>query len=141
MSVQAVLAPVFVQVALTFVLLFWMGSARLGAIRHGEARVRDIALGEPNWPARVTQVANCFHNQFQLPMLFYVAVALAVLTRKADVLFVLLSWAFVLLRIVHAVIHTGSNHVPYRFYAFLAGALALVTIWLTLLVRILIVPG
>ena len=138
MSVQAVLAPVFVQMALTFVLLFWMGFARVSAIRSGTAKVRDTALGQPNWPPRVTQIANCYHNQYQLPVLFYVLVAFALLTRHADLLFVLMSWAFVLLRIVHAVIHTGSNYVPYRFYAFLAGAVVLVAMWLVFAVRILL---
>jgi len=33
---------------------------------------RDIALREPNWPPPTTQVANAFHNQLELPMLFYV---------------------------------------------------------------------
>ena len=36
MSVQAILIPMFVQVGLTFVLLFWMGALRLSAIRTGQ---------------------------------------------------------------------------------------------------------
>jgi hypothetical protein len=35
-SQAAVLIPVFVQVALTFGLLFWMGKERQGAIARGE---------------------------------------------------------------------------------------------------------
>jgi hypothetical protein len=35
MSHAAVLIPVFVQIALTFALLFWMGKERLGAIARG----------------------------------------------------------------------------------------------------------
>ena len=140
MSVQAVLAPVFVQVALTFVLMFWMGFARIGAINSGAAKIGDTALGQPNWPPRVVQIANCYHNQFQLPLLFFVVVALALLTRKADLAFVLMSWAFVGLRLVHAAIHTGTNYVPYRFYAFLAGALVLLAMWLVFAARILLVP-
>ena len=138
MSVQAVLAPVFVQIALTFALLFWLGSARVGAIKSGAAKIRDTALGQPNWPPRVTQIANCYHNQYQLPVLFFLLVAFALLTRQADLLFVLMSWVFVLLRIVHAVIHTGSNYVPYRFYAFLAGAVVLLVMWLVFAVHILL---
>ena len=47
-----ILLPVFVQVALTFALLFWMASARTRAVRRGETKIRDIALGQPAWPAR-----------------------------------------------------------------------------------------
>jgi hypothetical protein len=95
MSIQAILLPLFVQVALTFALMFWMGSARVAAISRGEVKIRDMALGQPVWSERETQIANCYHNQFQLPVLFYVLVALALFTRKADLLFVVLSWAFV----------------------------------------------
>ena len=35
MSIHAILMPMFVQVGLTFVLLFWMGALRLRAIRQG----------------------------------------------------------------------------------------------------------
>jgi hypothetical protein len=105
MSVASVLLPVFVQVALTFVLLLRLGRGRVRAVKAGRTMVRDIALGENNWPPEIAQVGNCFNNQFQLPVLFYVLVALALFTRKADLLFVILSWVFVISRIVHAGIH------------------------------------
>lgn len=138
MSVQAVLLPLFVQVGLTFVLLFWMGHLRVGALRRGEVKLKDIALGQPAWPGRATQIGNAFHNQLQLPVLFYVLVALALFTKQADLLFVALSWVFVALRIVHAAIHVTTNNVPRRFYAFLAGAIVLVIMWAIFAVRILL---
>ena len=50
MSVQMVLLPVFVLVGLTFFLLLWMAGARRGALVGGETKIRDIALGQQNWP-------------------------------------------------------------------------------------------
>ena len=138
MTVQAVLAPLFVLVAMTFALLVWMGSARIAAVRRGEVRIRDISLGQSNWPPRVQQISNCFHNQLQLPMLFYVLTILALFLRKADLLFVVMAWIFVLLRIVHAAIHVTSNHVGHRFQAFAAGAVMLLLMWLVFAVRILL---
>ena len=44
MTIQMVLLPVFVQVALTFALLFWMASERTGSVARGETKMRDIAL-------------------------------------------------------------------------------------------------
>ena len=58
MSVQMVLLPVFVLVGLTFFLLLWMAGARRGALVGGETKIRDIALGQPNWPARATQIGT-----------------------------------------------------------------------------------
>jgi hypothetical protein len=136
MSIQYVLLPLFAQAALTFVLLFWMGSARVSAIRSGQAKISTTALGQPNWPQRVQQIGNCYANQFQLPVLFYLLAVLEILTHYADRLFVALSWLFVVTRLVHAFIHTGSNYVPRRFYAFLAGAVVLLVMWTIYAVRI-----
>jgi hypothetical protein len=137
MSVAAVLLPVFVQVGLTFVLLFRMGAKRLGVLRAGEVSIPDIALAQPNWPAPATQAANAYHNQFQIPVLFYALVALALLTRRADLAFVAMSWLFVALRVAHAYVHVTSNHVPTRFRAFVAGSLVLMAMWIVFALRIL----
>ena len=74
MSMQAMLMPVFAQVALTFVLLFWMQYLRLRAVRRGLVPAYAVALREPNWPARVTQIGNAYHNQLETPLLFYVLI-------------------------------------------------------------------
>src|SRR6202035_3825899 len=109
MSVQMVLLPVFVQVGLTFVLLLWMAGARRQTLVKGETKIRDIALGQPNWPARATQIGNCYRNQFELPLLFYILIALALPLRHADLFMVLMSWVFVVARCVHAGIFVTSN--------------------------------
>lgn len=138
MSVQAVLLPLLVQVALTFALLFWTGRERVGALKRGEVRVREIALREASWPKRPTQIANAFHNQLELPLLFYVLTVLALSTRHADLLFVLLAWLFVLLRLAHAYVHVTSNYVSHRFGVFVAGVVVLLAMWVIFAVRILL---
>lgn len=140
MTVQAILAPVFAQVLLTFALLFWMGRVRFAEVGAGRVRVSDIALGQRNWPAKAQQAANAFSNQFELPVLFYVLVPLALITRKADLLFVVLAWVFVASRIVHAGVTVTSNHVPHRFRAYLVGALTLLAMWIVFAFRILLAP-
>jgi hypothetical protein len=141
MSLQSVLLPLFVQVGLTFFLMFWMASLRTSSIRRGEVKMRDIALGQPAWPERATKVANAYHNQFQLPVLFYVLVVLALIARKADLLFVVMSWIFVVSRIVHAYIHTDSNNVQQRFFVFAIAAIVLLLMWIIFAVRVLLGLG
>jgi hypothetical protein len=138
MLADVVLAPLFVQVGLTFVLLFWMGGLRVGSVNRRETRLEDVALDTRNWPPRVTKVGNAFSNQFELPVLFYVVVILALMLRKADLLFVILSWIFVLLRIVHALIHATSNKVMQRFPVYAAGAIVLLVMWIMFAIRVLL---
>ena len=120
MSLQSVLLPVFVLVGLTFVLLLWMGGLRRQALVGGTTKIRDIVLGQPNWPPRATQIGNCFSNQFELPLLFYILIALALPLRHADLVIVLLSWVFVVTRLVHAGVFVTSNDLKARSLAWFA---------------------
>lgn len=137
MTIQMVLLPVFVQVALTFALMTWMASVRTASIKRGEIKIRDIALRQPAWSAKATQISNCYDSQFQIPLLFYVLVILAWATKQADLIFVVMAWIFVLSRLAHAYIHTTSNHVPTRFNIFAVGVLVLLLMWIIFAVRIL----
>lgn len=141
MSVLSVLSPVFVQVALLFVLCFRLGLLRLSALRSGQARPAEVALGEPAWPAAVVKTANAFRNQCELPVFFILLVGLALQTDKADFLFVGLSWAFVATRILHAVIHCGGNDLRLRFLAFGAGVLLLLLLWARFALQLFLVSG
>ncbi len=138
MSIQTILLPLFVQVLLTFALMFGMMYYRMLALRSGETRLSDIAMREPNWPKRATQFAYAFSNQFELPVLFYVLTLLAIATRHADILFVTLAWLFVVFRILQAVIHVTSNDVRLRGGFYGIGALILVIMWVVFIVRILL---
>jgi hypothetical protein len=133
-----VLLPVFVLVGLTFALLLWMASARGRALNTRETKFKDIALGEANWPAQATQIGNCFSNQFEIPVLFYALIALALPLRHADLFIVLMSWVFVVTRFVHAGIFVTSNNVQRRGLAWLAGALVLLAMWIYFALKILL---
>jgi len=134
-----VLLPVFVLVGLTFALLLWMAGARRQALVGGETKVRDVALGQPNWPTRATQIGNCFKNQFELPLLFYALIALAMPLRHADLFIVLMSWLFAVTRFVHTGIFVTSNDLKQRSLAWFAGVLVLFVMWLYFALRILLV--
>jgi hypothetical protein len=139
MSVQAVLLPVFVLIGLAFALLMGMAAARTRSLRSGETRFEDIALREQNWSMRATQIANCFSNQFEVPVLFYVLIALALPLHHADLVIVLLSWVFVITRFVHAGIFVTSNNVPRRGMVWFAGVVVVLAMWIYFALRILLV--
>lgn len=137
MNETAILYPVFVQVALTFFLQGWMRKERIGALKRGEVERANVALRQPGWPARATQIANAFHNQLEVPILFYALVAFLMITSQVDIVFVVLAWVFVLLRILHAGVHTTTNYVPHRFLAYAASSVTLMIMWVVFAVRIL----
>jgi len=138
MSVATILLPLFVQVALTFVVLFMTARSRIAAYKARQVNVAEVAVNPTAWPVHVQQIANCYNNQFQLPVLFYVLTILAMVTRHADVIFVVLAWLFVISRIVHAYIHCTSNYMRHRFNAFAVGFFILLAMWAIFAVEILL---
>jgi hypothetical protein len=132
-----VLLPLFVEVILTFVLLFWLAPVRQREFKSGRVRESDIALGQKNWSPPAQQVANSFDNQFQLPVLFYLLTVLAIITRHADFVFVVMAWIFAISRIAHAFVHTTSNRVLVRGGIYGVGAFTLAIMWIIFIVRIL----
>jgi hypothetical protein len=133
-----VLLPVFVLVGLTFALLLGMVATRRNALVSGETKIRDIALGEPNWPKRAIQIANCYRNQFELPLLFYVLIAIALPLRHADLFIVLMSWVFVVIRFAHAGVFVTSNDLGQRSSVWLAGVLVLLAMWIYFALKLLL---
>jgi hypothetical protein len=110
MSVQSVLLPVFVLVAITLGAFFWTG-------RRGGLLSRNDANALPN-------------SAPQLDMLFYALIAIGLPLRKIDLVLVCLSWVFVVVRFVAAG-NRGSH-------AWLASALVLLAMWFYFALRMLL---
>ena len=138
MTTTMILAPLFVQVLLTFAVMIGMMVTRTGALQSGTTRFEDIAMREPNWPRQAALYGNSFSNQFELPVLFYVLTILAMMTRHADFLFVVLAWIFVLFRILQAFVHVTSNNVRFRGGWYGIAAIVLLVMWLIFIVKILL---
>lgn len=132
----ALLYPVFVQVFLTFFIVFWMAKERIGAVRDGTV-VRNEPGQRPTWPKRAAIVSNAYHNQFEMPVLFYAVCAFAMLANGVDSFMLLLAWIYVILRILHAGIHTTYNHVPHRFAMFKLSNIVLLIMWVKLALHVL----
>jgi hypothetical protein len=140
MTVQEVLLPLFLEVILTFVLLFWLAPLRGRDFSSGVARPENVALREPNWSQRSLQVSYSYSNQFEQPVLFYVLTILAWVTRHADLIFVVLAWIFVIFRYLQAYVHVTTNQVRLRGAFFGVSAAALAIMWLIYIVEILTAP-
>ena len=140
MTVQEVLLPLFVEVILTFALLFWLAPLRGRDFSSGVTRPENVALREPNWSQRSLQVGYSYANQFELPVLFYVLTILAWVTRHADLIFVVLAWVFVIFRYLQAGVHVTSNRVRLRGSFFIVSAIVLAIMWVIFIVEILTAP-
>ena len=127
------------QVLLTLGVLFWLGSERVPRVMSGEIAVKDIAVERIGYPLRARLLSNNFDNQFQLPVLFYVAGLLILILGGPNWLEVGLAWLFVVLRYAHTGIHVTTNRVHRRFVVYTTGLAVLALLWIVLLIRLLLV--
>jgi hypothetical protein len=118
MLVTWVLLPVFVLVGLTFAVLLGTARARSNA-KSGAGRPRDVG------------------SLFELPMLFYVLIAIAFPLRHTDLVIVMLSWVFVITCFVNAGMLVSSDNAGQRGMAWYAGALVLFAMWVYFALKIL----
>jgi len=125
----ALVGAMLAQGALALALLWYLGTIRVPMIVRGEVRIRDIAVSRQGWPERERQISNAVDNQFQLPVLFYLACGLALALGPSWVTLAL-AWGFVVSRYVHAAIHITDNNVIRRFWAFTVGLGLLTLLWL-----------
>ncbi len=133
---QALLAPVFLHVLLTFVVGAFTLQARIEAVRKGKARLKEIALNTNAWPEKSLKLGNNLNNQFQVPVIWYACCALLLVTGKADWVAVALSWAFIVTRILHSLEHSGRNVIMRRMPLFLAGYACVIAMWAWLAFRL-----
>ena len=137
--VQWLLLPAFIHVGWVMLLLVRMGRVRMAAVRKGAVTIEEIALDNRRWPDEVRKFSNNYDNQFQLPVLFYAILPLLLMLVKVDWMQVTLAWVFVLSRIVHSVVHTGSNEVMKRGQVFLVGYAALGLMWAWFALRLYVI--
>ena len=126
MNQELILWPVIIQMVLTLLLFFRLGTVKARAKAAGEVDLTVTALNNDAWPDDVRKISNNIRNQFQIPVLFYVLVLALFVLESVDVFAITLAFLFAASRLVHAYIHTGSNDVPNRTRVFKVGVLCVI---------------
>ena len=133
MDARVIFLPALAMVALTTVVWFRMYFMRIGQMKRERIHPQRVATSAQSTALLTdSRAADNFRNLFELPVLFYLALAAAAATGAAGPLFLGLSWLFVALRVLHSAIHCTYNKVIHRFYAYLCGGLVLWILWIVL---------
>lgn len=130
--------PLFAMAFLTLSLLFVLGFKRYMAAKKHLVDPSYYKLyrgdGEPD---EIHKIARNVSNLFEVPILFYVAVVLALLLKAESALLIYSAWLFAALRFLHSFIHCNSNKVINRFKVYALSCFVLLIFWITLLIEIL----
>lgn len=131
MQNTAILYPVFALALWTFLVLLLIPFYRIRAGRRKEIRTSDFKYGESaTVPGYVSIPNRNYMNLLELPILFYVACILFYITEKQSPYAIRLAWAYVLLRVIHSLIHLSYNNVMHRLTAFAISNFILILLWM-----------
>ena len=126
-----ILAPLLALVLWSFVMWAWLYATRIPAITRLDIvfdPMRPNSDFNAQIPPKVRWKADNYNNLMEQPTLFYaVALTLAVIG-AGDGLNLVLAWTYVVLRIVHSLVHALINIVIWRFAVFMLGSVALLVL-------------
>jgi hypothetical protein len=128
---ESLIPPMVMLFILTALVWIIMVVVRNVAVIRGRASIRYFADYKSEAPAdeRLERPARTFNNLMQVPTLFYVICILMLVAKETDNVQVILAWAFVVLRWLHAGIYMALNWVPYRFAVWASSCIVLGVIW------------
>ena len=139
MNDYTLIYPMFMMVVLTAIVLVALFRSRVQAVRNGEVSgVYFKTYQGGTEPDSSIKLSQHFVNIFEAPTLFYVACLAAMIIGETSMAFQLLAWLYVILRAVHAYIHTGSNKLRKRIAAYFTSWIVLFLMWGYLAVSITI---
>lgn len=130
MNPYVLVYPMAAMVLLTVIVLVRMVRGRVTAVKSGavDARFYKTYQGQDE-PRAAAQNTRHFINLFETPVLFYAACVVAMVTGQGTGIIVWLAWAYVACRVVHAIVHLGSNRIPPRMAIYGASWVVLVAMW------------
>lgn len=133
MESVALVYPMFTLVVWSFLTVMRLFFARLKSVHAGEVSLDYYKTYQDGAePSEVVPLSRHFTNLFEAPVLFYAGCLAAISLRHTTETLVMLAWAYVAIRLVHGVIHTGPNLVQARVAAFSASWAALMAFWCAL---------
>jgi hypothetical protein len=133
MNQFALVYPMAAMVLLTIIVLTRMVQGRFAAVKRGDvnARFYKTFQGEEE-PRKEAQRTRHFANLFENPVLFYAACITAMVTGQGAGAMLWLAWAYVVCRVVHAIVHMSSNKIPPRMIVYGTSWVVLLAMWTTL---------
>lgn len=128
---NSIFYPVVILAAWTLLVQIAIAVTRIRAGRRSQIRVDDFKYGEsPAVPPEVCIPNRNYMNLLEAPMLFYVACLVLFVTAGVTHAAVALASVYVVLRIVHSIIHLSYNHVMHRLAVFASSNVILAVLWL-----------
>lgn len=129
--------PALAMILWIFVVLVIMFLRRKAAFEGKQVRMADVAVSNERYPEPARLAAANFANQFETPVIFFALILLAIEVAATHYLMAALAWLYVATRVVHTLVHIGSNDLRLRASIFAVGVAILFGMWLAVVFAVL----
>lgn len=139
MKQAAIFIPFLGMMLLTMLVWIYMYVLRLSYIKRNRVEPQALATNRELLeviPARINTPSENLINLFELPVLFYAVCVFLYITTQVNSIYLILAYAFLVLRVGHSVVHCTYNNVMHRFILYIFSSLAL---WLMIIMAALTV--
>jgi hypothetical protein len=132
--------PCLAMLVLSFIVAVKMFFARVAAVKAKHIQMTHFKTYNDGVtpPAEMIQAGRNFTNLFEVPTLFYMVCAFALITHSVDTLMIITAWTYVVCRCVHSYIHITHNKLRTRMKIYTLSWLVLLFMGLLVAVRILL---
>jgi hypothetical protein len=128
-----ILHPAMALVGWTLLVMLLIPYRRFKAAFAGKVSSQDFKYGESDRvPPEVCIPNRNYMNLLEVPVLFYVVSIAAYVTHQFDQSTIVFAWAYVILRVLHSLVHLTYNKVFHRLSLFAASNVVLVVLWVRL---------
>ncbi len=128
-----IIYPMFALVVLTFFIGFSTGISRLISATKGlvDPKYFKLFVGDTP-PESMLKLGRNFSNLLEVPILFYTVCIISLTLGGNDKLMTGFAWVFVILRVIHSIIHITYNNPFHRFLVFLLSSIIILIMWVHL---------
>ena len=125
-----IIYPAFAMILLAYFSYIIMILIGKKYVTKKEIKYGQFKLYTGVFPDKYEQSRQHLKNQFELPVIFYLLVALLYSSNNLQYIDIILAWLFVISRYIHSFIRFKNNYLPYRATIFTLGYVILLAGWI-----------
>lgn len=140
MTTSLLILPMLTLMLLTAIVWIYMYILRLRYVIANKISAQRLNSPEkiPELlPEEVNRPANNLKNLFELPVIFYGLIILAIITEQTSASLIYLAWGFAGLRVIHSIIQCTNNTVMQRFKVYMLSSICLWALLINIFIRLI----
>lgn len=136
---SSIIFTLIAQVSLSFCVLLYLGKKRISFLRKNRVHPKKVATRQLSSEVfkTISSPSDNFKNLFEVPTLFIPLPIILLQLGLVDNTYLVMAWAFVMIRVVHSIVHCTDSSVMIRFYAFFSSSMLLWAMWIRLAIELI----